>query len=210
MMNQLLQNSYLQQLKMDNQLIYSDEDLIKRFQDGDEQAYVELVNRYRDRLMNFVYRFTSDSEQSEDIVQETLIKLYTHKHYYKNIAKFSTWIYTIAANYAKTELRKKKNRKVTNLSQMSSDEKDYDLPAVQPETDQIIESEYLEKRIQAAINTLPLHFKTVVVLRDVQELSYDEISNIVEVPLGTVKSRINRARLQLQKELKDLKKEKNY
>tara|TARA_Y100001968_G_C19237884_1_gene657880 strand:- start:207 stop:794 length:588 start_codon:yes stop_codon:yes gene_type:complete len=195
---------------MDKQLLYSDEDLIKRFQDGDEQAYVELVNRYRDRLMNFVYRFTSDSEQSEDIVQETLIKLYTHKHYYKNIAKFSTWIYTIAANYAKTELRKKKNRKVTNLSQMSSDEKDYDLPAVQPETDQIIESEYLEKRIQAAINTLPLHFKTVVVLRDVQELSYDEISNIVEVPLGTVKSRINRARLQLQKELKDLKKEKNY
>ena len=209
-MNQLLQNSYLQQLKMDNQLIYSDEDLIKRFQDGDEQAYVELVNRYRDRLMNFVYRFTSDSEQSEDIVQETLIKLYTHKHYYKKIAKFSTWIYTIAANYAKTELRKKKNRKITNLSQMSSDEKDYDLPSVQPDADQLIESEYLEKRIQSAINTLPLHFKTVIVLRDIQELSYDEISNIVEVPLGTVKSRINRARLQLQKELKDLKKEKNY
>ena len=210
MMNQLLQNSYLQQLKMDNQLIYSDEDLIKRFQDGDEQAYVELVNRYRDRLMNFVYRFTSDSEQSEDIVQETLIKLYTHKHYYKKIAKFSTWIYTIAANYAKTELRKKKNRKITNLSQMSADEKDYDLPSVQPDTDQLIESEYLEKRIQSAINTLPLHFKTVIVLRDIQELSYDEISNIVEVPLGTVKSRINRARLQLQKELKDLKKEKNF
>jgi len=210
MMNQLLQNSYFQQLKMDNQLIYSDEDLIKRFQDGDEQAYVELVNRYRDRLMNFVYRFTSDSEQSEDIVQETLIKLYTHKHYYKKIAKFSTWIYTIAANFAKTELRKKKNRKITNLSQMSSDEKDYDLPSVQPDTDQLIESEYLEKRIQSAINTLPLHFKTVIVLRDVQELSYDEISNIVEVPLGTVKSRINRARLQLQKELKDLKKEKNF
>ena len=209
-MNQLLQNSYLQQLKMDNQLIYSDEDLIKRFQDGDEQAYVELVNRYRDRLMNFVYRFTSDSEQSEDIVQETLIKLYTHKHYYKKIAKFSTWIYTIAANYAKTELRKKKNRKITNLSQMSSDEKDYDLPSVQPDTDQLIESEYLEKRIQSAINTLPLHFKTVIVLRDIQELSYDEISNIVEVPLGTVKSRINRARIQLQKELKDLKKEKNF
>ena len=210
MMNQLLQNSYSQQLKMDKQLLYSDEDLIKRFQDGDEQAYVELVNRFRDRLMNFVYRFTSDSEQSEDIVQETLIKLYTHKHYYKKIAKFSTWLYTIAANYAKTELRKKKNRKITNLSQMSSDEKDYDLPSVQPDADQLIESEYLEKRIQSAINTLPLHFKTVIVLRDVQELSYDEISNIVEVPLGTVKSRINRARLQLQKELKDLKKEKNF
>ena len=210
MMNQLLQNSYSQQLKMDSHLKYTDEDLIERFQNGDEQAYVELVNRYRDRLMNFVYRFTNDSEQSEDIVQDTLIKLYTHKHYYKKIAKFSTWIYTIAANYAKTELRKKKNRKTTNLSQMSSEEKDYDLPAVLPDTDKAIENEYLEKRIQAAINTLPLHFKTVIILRDIQELSYDEISNIAEVPLGTVKSRINRARIQLQKELKDIKKEKNY
>ena len=125
-MNQLLQNSYLQQLKMDNQLIYTDEDLIERFQDGDEQAYVELVNRYRDRLMNFVYRFTSDSEQSEDIVQETLIKLYTHKHYYKKIAKFSTWIYTIARNLANTELRKKSRTKSMYLSQMSNRKKNYD------------------------------------------------------------------------------------
>ena len=110
---------------MEKPLVYTDEDLIERFQNGDEQAYIELVNRYRDRLMNFVYRFVNDYEQSEDIAQETLIKLYTHKHYYKKIAKFSTWIYTIAANLAKSELRKKKSRKVTNLSQMSTQEKEY-------------------------------------------------------------------------------------
>ncbi len=205
MMNQLSQNSYTQQLIMDKQLVYTDEDLIERFQNGDEQAYIELVNRYRDRLMNFVYRFVNDYEQSEDIAQETLIKLYTHKHYYKKIAKFSTWIYTIAANLAKSELRKKKSRKVTNLSQMSTQEKEYELPADQPDTDQAIESEFIEKRIQAAIQKLPLHFKTVTILREIQELSYEEISKIVDVPLGTVKSRINRARLQLQKELKDLR-----
>ena len=205
MMNQLSQNSYTQPLTMDKQLVYADEDLIERFQNGDEQAYIELVNRYRDRLMNFVYRFVNDYDQSEDIAQETLIKLYTHKHYYKKIAKFSTWIYTIAANLAKSELRKKKSRKVTNLSQMSTQEKEYELPADQPDTDRAIESEFIEKRIQAAIQKLPLHFKTVTILRDIQELSYDEISKIVDVPLGTVKSRINRARLQLQKELKDLR-----
>jgi len=205
MMNQLSQNSYTQPLIMDKQLVYTDEDLIERFQNGDEQAYIELVNRYRDRLMNFVYRFVNDYEQSEDIAQETLIKLYTHKHYYKKIAKFSTWIYTIAANLAKSELRKKKTRKVTNLSQMSTQEKEYELPADQPDTDQAIESEFIEKRIQAAIQKLPLHFKTVTILREIQELSYEEISKIVDVPLGTVKSRINRARLQLQKELKDLR-----
>ncbi len=205
MMNQLSQNSYTQPLIMDKQHVYTDEDLIERFQNGDEQAYIELVNRYRDRLMNFVYRFVNDYEQSEDIAQETLIKLYTHKHYYKKIAKFSTWIYTIAANLAKSELRKKKSRKVTNLSQMSTQEKEYELPADQPDTDQAIESEFIEKRIQAAIQKLPLHFKTVTILREIQELSYEEISKIVDVPLGTVKSRINRARLQLQKELKDLR-----
>ena len=118
MMNQLLPNFSTQPLVMDKQFSYTDEELIARFQEGDEQAYVELVNRFRNRLMSFIYRYVNDMEQAEDIVQDALIKLYTHKHYYKNIAKFSTWIYTIAANLAKTELRKKKSRKVTYLSQM--------------------------------------------------------------------------------------------
>ena len=87
---------------MTDEFSYSDEELIARFQDGDEQAYVELVNRYRNRLMTFVYRFVNDMEKAEDIVQDTLMKLYTHGHYYRNIAKFSTWIYTIAGNFAKT------------------------------------------------------------------------------------------------------------
>jgi len=204
-MNQLLPNLSTQPLVMDKQFSYTDEELIARFQEGDEQAYVELVNRFRNRLMSFIYRYVNDMEQAEDIVQDALLKLYTHKHYYKNIAKFSTWIYTIAANLAKTELRKKKSRKVTYLSQMGPEERDYELPAVEPDTDELAQSEYIENKIQAAIQKLPLHFRTVTILRDIQELSYEEISKIVDVPLGTVKSRINRARIQLQKELKDLK-----
>ena len=205
MMNQQLQNLSMGPLAMDNEFKFSDEELILRFQKGDEQSYIELVNRYRDRLINFIYRFVNDIESAEDIVQDALIKVYTHKHYYKNIAKFSTWIYTIAANLAKAELRKRKTRKVTNLSQMSKEDRDYELPADQPDTDQSIESEFIQKRIQSAIQKLPLHFRTVTILRDIQELSYEEISKIVDVPLGTVKSRINRARIQLQKELKDLR-----
>ena len=85
MMNQPSQNSYIRPLTMDKQLLYTDEELIKRFQDDDEQAYVELVNRYRDRLINFVYRFVNDYEQSEDIAQETLIKLYTHTVSYTHL-----------------------------------------------------------------------------------------------------------------------------
>ncbi len=190
---------------MDSQIKYTDEELIARFQEGDEQAYTELVNRYRDRLMSFVYRFINDLEKAEDIVQDTLLKLYTHRHYYRNIAKFSTWIYTIAGNLAKTELRRKKRHKVTNLSQMGSEESEYILPSVEPETGETAQGHFAEKQIQKAIQELPLHFRTVVILRDIQELSYEEISKIVDVPLGTVKSRINRARIQLQHSLKEFK-----
>ncbi len=185
--------------------IYSDEQLIAQFQSGNETAYIELVNRYRDRLINFVFQFLGDFEKAEDVVQDTMLKLYEKKHYYKEIAKFSTWLYTIARNLANTELRKQKRRKTTLLSNMSREEKEYELPAIQPDTGAEVQSEYVEKQIQNAIHALPEHFKTVIILRDIQELSYDEISSIVDVPIGTIKSRINRARLQLQADLKELR-----
>ena len=184
--------------------IYTDEELISRFQNGDERAYVELVNRYKDRLLNFVFQFLGDIEQAEDVVQDTMLRLYEKKHYYKEIAKFSTWIYTIARNLANTELRKKKRRKTTYLSQLSK-ERQFEIPAIQDDVDQSLQNEFINDRIQSAINNLPEHLKVVIILRDIQELSYEDISNIVEVPLGTIKSRINRARIQLQAELLDLK-----
>ena len=184
--------------------IFTDEELISRFQNGDERAYVELVNRYKDRLLNFVFQFLGDIEQAEDVVQDTMLRLYKKKHYYKEIAKFSTWLYTIARNLANTELRKKKRIKTTYLSQLSK-ERQFEIPAIQDDVDQSIQNEFINDRIQSAISNLPEHFKVVIILRDIQELSYEEISNIVEVPLGTIKSRINRARIQLQAELIDLK-----
>ena len=185
--------------------IYSDEQLIAQFQSGNETAYIELVNRYRDRIINFVFQFLGDFEKAEDVVQDTMLKLYEKKHYYKEIAKFSTWLYTIARNLANTELRKQKRRKTTLLSNMSREDKEYELPAIQSDTGAEVQSEYVEKQIQKAIHALPEHFKTVIILRDIQELSYDEISSIVDVPIGTIKSRINRARLQLQADLKELR-----
>lgn len=203
-MSQLSRNSSsMQSVSQKNRYQYSDEELIASFQNGNEQAYNELVRRYRNRLMTFVFRFVGDMESSEDIVQDTMVKVFTHKHYYKEIAKFSTWIYTIAGNLAKTELRKRKRRKVTLLSQMNTDDRKYEIPSTELQSEDIVQGEYTERYIQKAILQLPLHFRTVVILRDIQELSYEEISKIVNVPLGTVKSRINRARLQLQQTLKE-------
>ena len=206
MMKQNFSNlSIMSSDKNKSQFIYSDEELIKEFQEGNEDAFVELVNRYKDRLTNFVFRMIGDIEQSEDIVQDTMIKLYQKKHYYREIPKFSTWIYTIARNQTNTELRKKKRKQTLYLSQMSKNEKDYELVAKQPEITKELEEKYLYEKIQSCMNKLPNHYKTVIILRDIDQLSYEEISNIVSVPLGTVKSRINRARLQLQADLQDLK-----
>ena len=203
-MKQSSYSSLVMPLDKKSEFIFTDEELISRFQNGDERAYVELVNRYKDRLLNFVFQFLGDIEQAEDVVQDTMLRLYEKKHYYKEIAKFSTWIYTIARNLANTELRKKKRRKTTYLSQLSK-ERQFEIPAIQDDVDQSIQNEFIHDRIQSAINNLPEHFKVVIILRDIQELSYEDISNIVEVPLGTIKSRINRARIQLQAELLDLK-----
>lgn len=207
-MNSSSSTSLVKQLdKKKSQFLYTDEMLISRFQSGDENAYVELVNRYKDKLTNFVFYFLKDEEHSEDIVQETFIRLYEKKHYYKEIAKFSTWIYTIARNLANTELRKKSRTKIMYLSQMSNYKKDYDLKSSDPDLNMNIENEFLMKEIHAAIDKLPENYKSVIILRDIQGLDYEQISNIIGVPLGTVKSRINRARLQLQVDLMDLKKE---
>ena len=189
-----------------NKYSYSDEQLMLLFQGGNENAYIELVNRYKNKLINFIFNYLGDIESSEDIVQETMIKLYQKKHYYKEIAKFSTWLYTIAKNLANTELRKRKQRKTTLLSQFSKDDKMYDLPSNDNEIGQEIQTEIVSKIIREAVDQLSEKFKTVITLRDIQQLSYEDISEIIDVPIGTVKSRINRARLQLQVELKHLKK----
>lgn len=190
---------------MDDRYKISDEELIQRFQAGEEEAFEEIVNRYANRLMNFAYRFVLDREEAEDIVQDTFLKVYQNRHAYREIAKFSTWIYTITGNLAKTILRKRRSRKLSYFSQLAPEEKELDFPDKSAVPSKPLEQEIEAHLIQRAIVNLPEHFRTVIILRDIQELSYEEISNIIDAPLGTVKSRINRARLRLQEELEQLK-----
>ena len=182
----------------------SDEQLIARFQQGDEYAFDLLVKRYRDPLMNFIFRFVGDKIDAEDILQETFLRLYKNKHYYKEIAKFSTWIYTIAGNLAKTELRKRKRRNLFSIHNFMSTEKDYELPDKGITPEKYTNAVITDTEIQKAIDKLSPKFKQVILLRDVQGFSYEEISQIVSIPLGTVKSRVNRARLKLQLNLKKI------
>ncbi|MBU1707935.1 sigma-70 family RNA polymerase sigma factor [bacterium] len=182
----------------------TDEELIFNFQQGDIHAFEEIVRRYKDPLYNFTNRLLGDSIFSEDIVQETFLRVYRNKHRYHQIAKFSTWIYTIASNLAKTELRRRKIRKFFSISSKGTDERDYDLPDLTSDVEKEIDGVIKNEIILREINALPAHFRQAVLLRDVQDLSYDEISVILSVPLGTVKSRVNRGRSRLQKKLRFL------
>jgi len=183
----------------------TDEQLIKQFQDGDLYAFEMIVHRYKNQLVNFVYNFLGNRIDSEDVVQETFLRVYKNKHRYKQIAKFSTWIYTIASNLAKTELRRRKRRRFFSISQLGFEEKDYDIPDSAFSPDKVIEEDLKGKEIREEINKLPEKFREVVVLRDIQEFSYEEISRILHIPIGTVKSRANRGRLRLQKQLAHLR-----
>ncbi len=182
----------------------TDETLIARFQQGDVQAFDVLVRRYKDQLLNFVFRFVGNRVDAEDIVQETFLRVFKNKHYYKEIAKFSTWVYTIAGNLAKTELRRRKRRKVFSVSNFVNEERDFDIPDSNRNPEKEVDGSIKDDFIQKAIEKLPPKFKEVILLRDVQGFAYEEISQILSIPLGTVKSRVNRGRLKLQEDLKFL------
>ncbi len=184
----------------------TDEQLIKEFQDNNTlEAYELLVKRYKDPLTNFVFRFVGDKDTSIDIVQDTMIKFYLNKDSYKSFAKFSTWIYTIAGNLAKNELKRKRRRTIYSINQQDDDEKtlqieDKKFVAPDRSADNSIKNEFVQK---ALLKVKPV-YREVVILRDIEGLSYEEISEITGLSIGTVKSRINRGRTQLQKLLKDI------
>ena len=185
----------------------SDEELIEQFQNENLYAFEEIVRRYKDQLVNFAYRFLGDIGEAEDIVQETFIRVYRKKKAYRNVAKFSTWIYTITGNLAKTELRRRKRRKILSVSSLGFEDKDYELRDGKKGPEESVDEILKEDIVQRAIDSLPEKFREVIIFRDIQELSYEEISSILKIPLGTVKSRVNRGRFKLQEKLTEYLKE---
>ncbi|GIV60958.1 MAG: RNA polymerase sigma24 factor [Rhodothermaceae bacterium] len=184
----------------------SDELLMEQLQAGTLEAFDLLVERYSSRLMRYLMDFLSDPQRAEDLLQDTFLRVYRNRHAYRRFAKFSTWIYTIAGNLARSEYRKNKRRKTTYTLQVQTrDQDDYELP-LPDETfspERLTERAFEEQTIQEALSQLSPRYWEVVVLRDVQQLTYDEIAEITGLPMGTVKSRINRGRIRLQQILRD-------
>ena len=180
----------------------SDMDILAEVSAGNVDAYGKIVGRYNGRLYNFIYRFVGDRETAEDIVQETFLRAFRKRKEYRAIANFSTWLFTIAGNLAKSELRRRKRWRMFSLERDEETDTGMELPDNSAPPDKVAESSLADVQIQEAIASLPDNYKQVILLRDVQGMSYQEISEIVDCPVGTVKSRVNRARLKLQQKLK--------
>lgn len=177
----------------------TDEELILRVQDGVTVGFDILVDRFKMRLFNYLFRMVGDRDEAEEIAQETFVKAYINADKYKTIAKFSTWLYTIATNLVRNRIRSKK-RAPQMLSLWSrgwdseGDEKQIDIADESRTPDAISNDSELSEIINNAIGQIPEKYRTSFVLREINQLSYEEIAAATGLKLGTVRSRINRAR----------------
>jgi RNA polymerase sigma-70 factor (ECF subfamily) len=185
----------LSQLPLD---CMSDEELVVSHLNERHGAFTKLFDRYRERLVHFIVRKTGDPDRAQDLTQEAFIRVARHLERFDTTKKFSTWIYTIAGNLAKNELRNRaRNPLVLFQAIMKNWESDYrplEWEDTRNRPDDLYRKRFLREKVNEAVDQLPAHHRTVFVLRELHGKSYEEIAEITGCNLGTVKSRLNRAR----------------
>jgi RNA polymerase sigma-70 factor, ECF subfamily len=166
--------------------------------DGEARAFTVLADRYHARLLNFIHRMIGDRERAEDLVQETFVRVHRHLARYDQNRKFSTWAYTIAGNLAKNELRNRSRNPMvlfqTIRRNWEADHRPLEWEDNRYRPDDLYRKRDLKEKVEQAVSELPEHHRVVFVLRELEGKTYEEISEITGVNLGTVKSRLNRAR----------------
>ncbi|MEM4251668.1 MAG: sigma-70 family RNA polymerase sigma factor [Candidatus Bathyarchaeia archaeon] len=203
--------SYSADLKTDVEIqegkaLVTGPELIAAVGQGDEAAFRLIVERYRNQIINFIYKMLNDYDRATELAQETFLRIYTTAHKYQANYSFSTYIYRIASNLAISELRQRKRRRWVSLfnpfgARDDEEERELILPDTTPLQDEVLIDSDRRKAISRAIQSLPEKYRLTLVLRDVEGLSYDEIAEVTGLSEGTVKSRINRARNLLRDKL---------
>jgi RNA polymerase sigma-70 factor (ECF subfamily) len=177
---------------------FDDGRLVLEHLSGDPQAFGTLVDRYQTRLLNFINRTIGDRERAEDLVQEVFIRVFRHLHRFDQTKKFSTWIYTIASNLAKNELRNRSRNPLvlfqTIKKHWEADHRPLQFEDTTARPDDLYRKRFLKETVDQCVDQLPTHHRAVFVLRELEGKSYAEIADITGCNLGTVKSRLNRAR----------------
>jgi RNA polymerase sigma-70 factor (ECF subfamily) len=185
----------------------SDEDLMARVAEEDERAFTELVRRYQARVTNLISRVLNDRISSDDLAQEVFVRVFVHRRNYRRGSKFSTWLFTIAANLAKNEIRRRvRRRNWFSLDALQEVLSDSTMQLADPAEGQdvALQRGQLQESVGRAIATVPEKYRIALVLRDIEGLAYEEIAEVLGIPGGTVRSRINRARGMLKRKLQPL------
>jgi RNA polymerase sigma-70 factor, ECF subfamily len=180
--------------------------LVERVQQGDKAAFDVLVQKYQQKVVNLISRFVSDHSECYDVAQETFIKAYRALPNFRGDSQFYTWLYRIAANTAKNHLASK-SRKTPNYSVDVDDAEHFGGESGLKEfttPENLMLTEEIKQTIYTAIEALPDDLKSAITLRELEGLSYEEIASVMDCPIGTVRSRIFRARDAIDKELRPL------
>lgn len=178
----------------------SDEDLIQAVAQGEKAAFDVLVQRHKVRLYNYLLRLLRDPSDAEEVTQETFVRAYVNADKYRTVAKFSTWLYTIATNLVRNRIRKL--RAAPRLFSMSwgrgeDDDEDrggIDLPDDSDLPDRVLEKDEVHRLVAQGIERIPAKYREAFVLREINHFTYEEIAATTGLKLGTVRSRINRGR----------------
>ena len=181
----------------------TDHSLVERCRANDDAAFGEVVTRYKAKIYNYVYRMTGSSEDAEDLTQEVFIRMYTSIDSFRGQSSLNTWLFRIAGNLCIDRFRRSKNRTPAfSLDEPVSD--DIRTHEVADETyapHRLLENVEMAEQIQAALAKLPEKLRATLLLHDIEGLPYEEIAQIAGCPLGTVKSRLFNARMQLRQHL---------
>ena len=184
----------------------TDQELVRRVQAGDQTAFNLLVLKYQHRVLKLVGRFVNDAAEAEDVAQEAFLKAYRALASFRGDSAFYTWLYRIAINTAKNALVSQRRRPV-DFDLDLQDPEQYDRQAKLKESDTpegVLLTEEIRSVVEQAMEQLPDDLRTAIVLRELEGLSYEEIAEAMDCPVGTVRSRIFRAREAIDKKLKPL------
>jgi len=179
----------------------SERNLLNKAKIGDIEAFECLIEGCRKKAFNIALRMSGNYDDASDLTQEAFIRIYKSLRNFREQSSFSTWVYRITMNVCLDELRKRKNRNMVSIDEeLKPDESGCkrQIESDCPTPEELAERNEIRRAVEEAIGNLREEYKTVIVLRDIQGFSYEEISSILKCPEGTVKSRINRARLALK------------
>ena len=183
-----------------------DHRLINQAKEGDQKSFEALLNKYRNLVYHVMFKMVANTQEAEDLTQEAFIKAFKALTSFNEEFAFSTWLMKIATNNCIDYLRKKKLRvfSIDEPVKYKDEELQFEIPDEEPSPEKQLLTEERSKYINNAIDSLPPRYRHVIVLRHKEEKSYEDISEILDLPLGTVKARIFRAREMLNKKMKNL------